>query len=258
VDIFDAGLLSARPAVEAAAPMSAASAATLRWGRERARTTRWRGDEGVALLNPVPNAPPPSAEFLHHCLETLAARGYHRVVTGALSPLEQTGFLAAGFGVEERLHLLGIDLVCELPPVPPGYPLRRVGPGRRRAVLGVDRAAFSPFWQFDEAGLRDALRATPSVRFRAAVDSGTIAGYAICGRSGARGFVQRLAVDPDRQRAGTGRRLLLDGLRWMQRHGVVRALVNTQVGNDAALALYRQTGFEEEPVGLSVLSAGLR
>src|ERR1700677_4060220 len=106
----------------------------LRWGRERARAGRWRGDVDVAILNPVPNAPVPSAEFLHRCLETLAARGYRRVVTGALSPLEQTGFLAAGFDVEERLHLLGIDLGVELPPCPAGYPLHRVRRRRRQDV----------------------------------------------------------------------------------------------------------------------------
>jgi hypothetical protein len=51
---------------------------------------------------------------------------------------------------------------------------------------------------------------------------------------------------------------LLDGLTWMRRRGVARALVNTQVGNERALALYLQIGFEEEPAGLSVLSAGLQ
>jgi ribosomal protein S18 acetylase RimI-like enzyme len=239
--------------------VSAASADVIRWGRERARTGHWRGDGEVALINPVPNAPLPSAEFLRRCLDTLAARGYRRVVTGALSPLEQAGFLAAGFDVEERLHLLGIDLGPDLPPVPAGHPLRRVRRHRRSEVLAVDRAAFPPFWQFDAAGLADALHATPSVRFRAAVEpSGAVAGYAICGRSGPRGFVQRLATAPAFQRAGTGRRLLLDGLTWMRRRGVARAVVNTQVGNAAALALYLQMGFEEEPIGLSVLSAGLR
>jgi ribosomal protein S18 acetylase RimI-like enzyme len=219
---------------------------------------RWRGEDGVAVINPDPDAPLPSAEFLRRCLATLKTRGYHRVVTGALSPQEQAGFLAAGFDVEERLHLLGIDLSRELPPVPSGYPLRRVRRGRQSEVLAVDQAAFPSFWQFDSGGLADALRATPWVRFRAAVEpGGAVAGYAICGRAGPRGYVQRLAVDPNRQRAGTGRRLLLDGLAWMRRRGVARALVNTQVGNQAALNLYVQVGFEEEPTGLSVLSAGL-
>jgi ribosomal protein S18 acetylase RimI-like enzyme len=235
--------------------MSAPAVDVLRWGRERARTGPWRGEA---------DAPPPSAEFLRRCLDILASRGVVRVVTGALSPLEQVGFLAAGFDVAERLHLLGIDLAGPPPDVPDGVRLAR---GRRRDrddVLAVDRASFSPFWRFDQLGLDDALDATPMTRWRVAVPGPRwqhgrpIAGYAICGRAGSRGFVQRLAVDPGAQRQGTGRRLLLDGLHWMSRKGVQRAVVNTQVGNEAALALYLAVGFTEQPNGLSVLAAGLR
>ncbi len=239
--------------------MSAPSVDVIRWGVERARTGPWRGDSNVAFLAPLPDAPLPSAEFLRRCLGTLSERGFTRVVTGPLSPLEQDGFLAVGFEVEERLHLLACDL-DRLPPEAPGLGLRRVGRALRPSVLEVDRAAFPPFWQFDGHGLEDALRATPRTRFRAAAgprDGHRVLGYAICGRSGPRGFVQRLAVHPDAQRHGIGRGLLLDGLRWMQHRGVHRAVVNTQLGNEAALALYQETGFRREPAGLSVLSTGL-
>jgi GNAT superfamily N-acetyltransferase len=238
--------------------VSSTSVAVIRRGRERARTSRWRGEDDVAFITPAPDAPLLSAEFVSHCLETLAAQGYSRVITGALSPLEQAGFLAAGFDVEQTLRLLGIDLTCTLPDPPDGYPIRRVGRRRWNQVLDVDAAAFNDFWQMDALGIHDALRATPATRFRVAVTPrGRVAGYAICGRSGARGFVQRLAVHPDLQGSGTGSRLLLDGLAWMQRHGVMRSVVNTQSGNAKALALYLKTGFREEPVGLSVLSTGL-
>ena len=73
------------------------------------------------------------------------------------------------------------------------------------------------------------------------------------GRSGRTGFVQRLAVDPDHHGRGTGRILLVDSLSWLQRSGANRALVNTQPGNDQALALYRSTGFNQRPEGLAVL-----
>lgn len=238
--------------------MSAPTTDVLRWGGERARTGRWRGDQAVAFLNPLPDAPPPSAAFLRQCLVTLGERGFSRVVTGALSPGEQRGFLAAGFSVEQRLHLLSIDVDGSLPPVPDGLPLRRATRRHRPQVLAVDAAAFSPFWRFDESGLADALAATPHTRFRVACGrDGPVVGYAVCGRASSRGFVQRLAVDPDHHGQGIGRRLLLDGLHWMARRGVHHAVVNTQVGNDAALALYLDTGFREDPDGLSVLSAGL-
>lgn len=239
--------------------MSAPAVDVLRWGSERARAGPWRGDHEVAYLAPLPNAPLPSPEFVKRCLSTLAERGFSRVVTGALSPLEQTGFLAAGFAVEQRLHLLGLDLHSSLPPLPDGLPLRRAGRSRRSDVLAVDRAAFSPFWQFDHQSLSDAIAATPRTRFRVALGpAGDVVGYAISGRSASRGFVQRLAVDPAQQRQGIGGRLLFDGLHWLRRRGIPRAVVNTQVGNDVALALYLAVGFREDPSGLSVLSAGLR
>jgi ribosomal protein S18 acetylase RimI-like enzyme len=247
--------------------MSAPATDVLRWGRERVRAGRWRGDARVAFLAPLPAAPVPSAEFLRRCLGTLAEQGFTRVITSALSPVEQTGFLAVGFAEQERLRLLCIDLSFGLPDIPSGPKLAR-GRFRRDGVLAVDNAAFAPFWRFDAESLAEAIAATPSSRFRAAlVDAGTdggavraddrVAGYAVCGRSGTRGFVQRLAVDPALRRAGIGTRLMLDGLHWMRGHGVQRAVVNTQAENEGALALYRGLGFVEEATGLSVLTTGL-
>jgi ribosomal protein S18 acetylase RimI-like enzyme len=208
----------------------------------------------------VPDAPVPSPDFIRRCLGILAKRGVTRVVTAALSPREQRGFLAAGFAVEEDLYLLSHDLLeVDLPPVARQIPMVRARRELRPAALEVDRAAFSPFWQFDARGLEEARRATPHSRFRVALNPrGAVAGYAICGRSGTRGFVQRLAVVPYEQRQGMGSALLLDGLHWMRRRGVQRAVVNTQLDNHAALALYQRLGFRREPTGLSVLSAGLK
>jgi ribosomal protein S18 acetylase RimI-like enzyme len=230
----------------------------IRRGPERARTAPWRGDPDTVLLTPLPEAGLLSGDFVRYCLETLAGQGFHRVVTAALSPLEQAGFLAAGFGVEEDLRLLGLELTADLPVVPPGVRLTGVSRRHHRQVLAVDRAAFAEFWRFDELALSDALRATPRVRFRAAAPRWrAVRGYAICGLAARRGYVQRLAVHPDEQGRGTGRRLLLDGLGWLFRQGATRALVNTQTTNDTALSLYGAVGFRDEPVGLSVLSAGL-
>jgi ribosomal protein S18 acetylase RimI-like enzyme len=212
---------------------------------------------------PIPTAPIPSAEFLKRCLDVLRDRGFTRVVTGALTPIEQVGFLDAGFAVAERLHLLDIDCGPELPAPPPGLRLRPVRRRDHAAVLRVDALAFSSFWQLDRSSLVDAMTATPHTRARAAVATGgllpprAVTGYAICGWAGHRGFVQRLAVDPSSQGRGTGRRLLLDGLAWMRDHGVRRAVVNTQVGNEVALALYQAVGFRQQPCGLSVLAAAL-
>jgi len=240
------------------------AADVIRIGGEQARTGPWRGDRHTAYLAPMPEYPAPSADFVRRCLAVLADRGFRRVVTGALSPIEQTGFLAAGFEVEERLHLLGhnldnLDDLREAKRVRSEAParLRRARRADRPAVLAVDRSAFPPFWRLDERGLDDAISATPRARFRVADSAGQVCGYAVCGRAGTRGFVQRLAVGPEQQGQGVGFALLLDGLSWLRRRGVTRAVVNTQLGNEAALSLYERVGFRREAVGLSVLSAGL-
>lgn len=225
------------------------------YGADRLRVGPWRGDARVAYVAPAPDAPPPSSAAIRCCLDDLAAAGYDEVVTGALAPGEQAAFAAVGFAVRERLHLLAHDL-RDIPDQPPAS-LRRSRRGERGAVLAVDGRSFPPFWRLDDGGLSDAIEATPVARFRVATVGGDIVGYAICGRSGRRGYVQRLAVDPQHQGRGLGRALVVDGLRWMRRRGVARAVVNTQHSNEAALALYERLGFRRQPPGLAVLAVRL-
>jgi ribosomal protein S18 acetylase RimI-like enzyme len=236
--------------------VGAANVDVIRWGRERVRTGPWRGDQAIAYLSPLPDAPLPSVVFVRRCLDQLAARGFERVITSALSPAEQAGFLGAGFEIHERLHLLEHNL-HHIPRVDTSA-LRRAGAEDHAAVLAVDGRAFPPFWRIDEQSLGEALSATPTSRFRVAVLDGAMVGYAVTGRAGRRGFLQRLAVDPDHQRRGMGRALAVDALRWLRRWRVDKAVVNTQMGNEAALALYESLGFRRESTGLSVLSAALQ
>lgn len=224
----------------------------LEWGHERVRVGRWKGGTGVALLSPAADGPLPSAGFLQRCLRRLVEDGYREVVTTALTLPEQAPFLAAGFEEQERLRLLSHDL-RHLPPSPE-VNLRRAFERDRPAVLTVDAAAFSPFWQLDEESLQDALDATPATRFRVALnDDDAVVGYAVAGRTARRGYLQRLAVYPSAQKRGLGSALTLDALRWMRRRGVERAVVNTQLENAAARSLYLRVGFREEPQGLIVL-----
>ena len=210
----------------------------------------------MAYLSPLPDAPLPSVVFVRRCLDQLAARGFQRVITSALSPAEQAGFLGAGFEVHERLHLLEHDL--RHIPRADTSPIRRAAREDHPAVLAVDTSAFPSFWRIDETSLAEALGATPNYRFRVATGgTGSVVGYAVTGRAGRRGFLQRLAVDPSHQRHGLGRALVVDALRWLRRWRAERAVVNTQMGNDAALTLYENIGFRREPAGLSVLSAAL-
>jgi GNAT superfamily N-acetyltransferase len=231
--------------------------AVVEFGAERARVLPWRGSTRTAYLAPVPDAPPPSSDFIERCVQRLSSQGYAGVVTPALAPAEQRPFLRAGFEAHEELHLLAHDLL-ELPPFKRGA-TRRAHRGDKRPVLAVDQAAFSSFWRLDRAGLQEALEAVPLTRFRVSTaKDGDIAGYAIAGAAARQGYLQRLAVDPGHQHEGRGLALVADALRWMRRRGAGRAVVNTQLGNEAAVSLYTRAGFRMQPAGLAVLRRALQ
>ena len=212
---------------------------------------RWQGDRLVALVGPARHGRGPRAADVDACVTQLDHWGVERAVTPALSIMDSQPFLDAGFRLLERLHLLSRPLYNPTP-----SPGRRIRAGRswhRRAVLEIDRRAFDDFWRFDETSLREARTATPSSRFSVVVENGTVLGYAVTGRAGSRGYLQRLAVDPDRAGEGIGTDLVLDSFGWAHDRGVQRMMVNTQERNQRAMALYQHLGFEAEPEGLVVL-----
>jgi GNAT superfamily N-acetyltransferase len=225
----------------------------LRVGPDRFRIVPRHGDQRVALISPLPGAVPPDGAAVRQCVAVLRRRGVDEVVTGALARAEVPAFVDAGFLVREHLHLLVHDLSSLPRPPATRVRMRRARRSDRSEVLAVDEAAFDTFWHLDEPALADALDATPSRRFRVAVDPG-VQGYLITGRSAGRGYLQRLAVDPAEQRRGIATALVLDGLRWLGRHGVSQAIVNTQEHNLDALSLYARLGFRREPHGLVVLA----
>lgn len=215
------------------------------------RVVPWQGNRLVALVGPARHGRGPRAADVIECVEQLDAWGVERSVTPALSLLDAQPFLDGGFRLLERLHLLSRPLYNQ-----PSSPTRRIRAGRtwhRRAVLDIDRRAFDDFWRFDETSLREARNATPGSKFSVVVEGGEVLGYAVTGRAGSRGYLQRLAVDPERGGEGIGTDLVVDSFDWAFQRGVQRMMVNTQERNQRALDLYRHLGFEPEPDGLVVL-----
>lgn len=224
------------------------------------QVTAWRGDQRIAVLSPAPERSVPSLATIADEVERLRAGGVRRVLTGALHAGELGPFLDNGFAEHERLHLLRQDLVdLPDPPLPPStLRIRRASRRHHHAVLDIDARAFEPFWALDRRGLDDAIRATPTSRYRVAgAPREPVIGYAVTGRAADRGYLQRLAVDPDHHRGGVGRALVADALSWLRRSGARVAMVNTQERNAGALALYLASGFAEEPAGLTVLALEL-
>ena len=219
------------------------------------QVSSWRGADDAVVLTTVPDRPAPGPADIRDELDALAARGVRRVLTGALHHGELRPFLEAGFTEHERLHLLRHDLL-QVPTASTHVRTRRAWRRDQPDILTIDRRAFDDFWALDRGGLDDAVRATPTSRFRVSVD-GPITGYAITGRAAERGYLQRLAVDPDRHREGIGAALVIDSLRWLRRSGASVAVVNTQESNQGAYELYRAMGFVPEPRGLTVLGCSL-
>jgi ribosomal protein S18 acetylase RimI-like enzyme len=228
---------------------------TLTIGRQRVRVGPWHADPDIAHVSLIPHAPAPTTDDLRTCIDRVRSLGYRAVLTSALDSSEAPAFLAAGFVERDRLVVLSHDLSGreDRPRTDPPIVLRRARRGDRHACLALDSEAFPPFWRMDEGGLADARSATPTSRFRVAVSSGNLLGYAVTGRSGSQGFLQRLATNPAHWRHGIGTALTLDGLRWCARRRVTAVFVNTQVTNDAALSLYEHLGFRTTPNDMVVL-----
>jgi ribosomal protein S18 acetylase RimI-like enzyme len=213
----------------------------------------------VAYIAPLPEAGPPSYDAVRRCCAVLRERGYDEAVTAALAAAEANAFLTAGFTVREHLHLLAheLDRFPTTAADAGAITLRRARRSDRAAALAVDARSFDPFWRLDHPGLDEAIDATPASRFRVADGAGVVIGYAVSGRAGSRGFLQRLAVEPNVRRQGYASALVVDGLRWMKRRGATRAMVNTQESNENALQLYERLGFQLQPGGLAVLHVSL-
>lgn len=232
---------------------------TLVLGNERFRVGPWHADPAIAYLALTPQVPNPSTHGLRLCLRQLEESGYTSVITAALHTDEAAPFVAAGFREYDRLHVLSHPLDDMDPPrrnLDGQVRIRRARRCDRDVALTVDHRAFSPFWRLDAETLDEALSATPRTRFRLATD-GVPVGYAVTGRSGSQAFLQRLAVDPGHAGHGIGSGLVLDALRWAQRHRARRVLVNTQQENDRALDLYDRLGFEATSTDLVVLTRTL-
>ena len=228
--------------------MTAAGTAPARSGCRRGA-----GTSASPSSSPAPDRPIPSAATVAGELDALRRLGVERVVTSALHRHELGPFEDNGFVEQERLHLLRHDLI-ELPPLDPAVPIRRGWRRDRAEVLTLDERAFDDFWTLDRRGLDDAIRATPASRFRVVRLDRRIVGYSVTGMAGSRGYLQRLAVDPDDHGRGLGRALVAESLRWLQRSGARHTLVNTQFENERALHLYRSCGFVAEPDWLTVLA----
>ena len=219
----------------------------LRSGAVVARVRPWAFEPTVAHLVLYNQTRLPTPSDILGWVDNLHRIGYDTIRTGALGPQAGARFERLGFEPIQSLMLLEHRSLASVSEVSPtgSAPAVRLPSSADGDASRVDVAAFGPGWCIDRIGISDVRSATPRHRARAIRSGGEIVAYAISGRDGKNGYVQRLAVSPEHQHRGHGGTLVTDALRWMAGWRVQRALVNTHVGNDAALALYHRVGFTD-------------
>lgn len=243
---------------------STVDAVNLATAAARARLGAWPHEPDIGHLVLVDHEMIPTSHDVAGWLAIARGRGLRGIRTGALFPKSTEAFLSTGFAEIDSLVLLELKLSTNaaVRRSAAGSPergaigrgaTRRLTPSRLSEAARVDERAFGRRWSNDAASLDEIRTATPHQRSRMIATRGELAGFAISGRAGTRGYLQRIAVDPGDQRQGFGRALVADALRWMRRHRVDTALVNTAADNVAAITLYESFGFRQREAELKVL-----
>lgn len=188
-----------------------------------------------------------SGEFVRRAAETLVDDlGAPEVISPPLMRGSDRVFRAGGFRPHTELLLLERDLRL---PVPRSEGIRTGGDADLEIAVRIDDAAFSEEWRVGRLGLRDALTAAADTVMLLSDDD---AGFSVVGVSAEIGYLQRIAVRPDRQGAGRGRRLLVASMSWARSRGARTMLLNTQTDNRRATEMYRSESFQILPGRLTI------
>ena len=188
----------------------------------------------------------PSLTDIRQWTDRVQSLGYHSVRTNALTRAIGRQMDCAGYTMMQDLVLLELLSPRRAAASAEASRSERIATrpldtDQVTAASDIDIASFGSEWGLSESAIGDVCTATPRHRLRGAGEP--LAAFAVSGRDGRQGFLQRLSVAPDRQRQGLGRALVIDSLEWMTRWRVQRVLVNTAVDNHAALSLYEGLGF---------------
>lgn len=137
-------------------------------------------------------------------------------------------------------------------PIAPSLHLRQLAHDDIDALSTMDARAFEPLWHIGRVGL---LELSFGGRVCVADWDGRIVGYAaLLPLVDGDALLGRLAVDPDFQGIGIGRRLLAESIAHAYSEGARAVVLNTQTSNQRSLAIYRSFGFRRTGELLPVLT----
>lgn len=131
-----------------------------------------------------------------------------------------------------------------------GVHLRSARPEDLPALAAMDARAFDPIWHYP---VHDLMELMMRGRLQIADDAGEIAGYTgLLLNNNGEAHLARLAVNPDYQGHGIGRKLLADAIETARSEGLRDFALNTQISNQRSQSLYRSVGMTETGVQLPV------
>lgn len=108
-------------------------------------------------------------------------------------------------------------------------------------------------WNDPHLDIQRKLTVQPEL-FLVAVLESEIIGSVMCGYEGHRGWVNYLAVSPNQQNMGLGRRLMESAETALEALGCPKLNIQIRETNEAVLAFYKRLGYTADPV----LSLGKR
>jgi ribosomal-protein-alanine N-acetyltransferase len=123
-----------------------------------------------------------------------------------------------------------------------GVRLREIEPDDLDALWRLDQACFEPGVAYSKPELRFLL-ARPDTVALAADRDGSLSGFAVGHRSGAKGHIVTVDVADSERRRGVGRTLLSETLRRLERAGAREIRLEVDPRNAAAIRLYESFGF---------------
>lgn len=208
----------------------------------------------------------PETDTLADWLDTLREWGYTHIRTSALSPAVADRLHDIGFTTIQDLVLMHRNLSQPHTPLTraTGISSLRLQPRFPRwkqedvdTLLMIDKESFGEEWCMDALAFREALSATRRTKIFVKRANGVIQGFIIVGVTANNAFIQRLAVHTESRRSGVAAQLLDIALQWVQRKRCTRVVVNTEIVNHAAIALYSRFDFKNMEHGLEVLERAL-
>jgi ribosomal protein S18 acetylase RimI-like enzyme len=103
-------------------------------------------------------------------------------------------------------------------------------------------------WNDPHKDIARKLPVNPEMFLVACDDAAAVVGTVMAGYEGHRGWINYLAVDPDRRRQGIARTLMEHAERLLREAGCPKINLQVRSGNEQVVAFYQSLGYQVDPV----------